>query len=64
MVPSTVYNFSKKVTLAKNDIKSKQNLICIPKEKNKLIGMINRKLALVGLLPMISWINPLKNIKE
>ena len=49
--------------LSVNNINNKQNLICIPKEKNNLISPINKKLALVGLLPMISKVNPLKNLR-
>ena len=45
------------------DIHKKQNLICIPIEKNNLVGTINKKLAMVGLSPMISWVNPLKNLR-
>ena len=50
-------------TVKDKDIHKKQNLICIPLEKNNLVGTINKKLAMVGLSPMISWVNPLKNLR-
>ena len=49
--------------LKNKNIHNKQNLICIPLEKNSLVSKINTKLATVGLLPMISWVNPLKNLR-
>ena len=52
-------------SLTDKNINNKQNLICIPLEKNKLVIPINKKLAKVGLLPMVNWLNPLKiNKKE
>ena len=50
-------------TVKNKNIHNKQNLICIPLEKNNLVSTINKKLVMVGLSPMISWVNPLKNLR-
>ena len=50
--------------MTSKEMNRKQNLVCIPKEKNNLISLINMKIKIVGFLPMLNWLNPLKNIKN